>query len=200
VVQAAITALGGATAVGQVQNWEFQGLTAGPLDTGNETETIDVQVPSESIVINGVSRLAPKFVSSSLFIPVLAGAILLQEAQDPNYELHLDAPSTLASKPVNIVKFLAASSKGIAQIWVFDAATGLPARVFFESPAQIGRTKSFHALVDLSDYRAVSGALYPFSLVIYMEGSLPETLDLQSLTASATTSPSQAGPTTGGVQ
>jgi hypothetical protein len=65
--------------------------------------------------------------------------------------------------------------------------------VFFELPAQIGQTKSLRGLVDLSDYRAVSGALYPFTIVVYMEGSLPATLTLRSLTPSATTS-------TGGAQ
>jgi len=197
VLQAAITALGGATAIGQGQDWDFQSLSDGPLDGGNNTETISFQVPNASIVVNGVSGPAPKFVSSSLFIPVLAGAILLQELQDSNYEVHFDGVSTLASKPVNVVKFLVTSSQALTQIWVFDAATGLPARVFFESPAQIGQTKSFRALVDLSDYRAVSGVLYPFSVVTYMEGSLPETLSLQSVTPSANASPTPTGSTTG---
>ena len=198
VVQAAITALGGATAIVQAQSWDFQGISDGPLDSGKKTETISVQAPNASIVVNGVSRPARKFVSSSLFLPVLAGTILLQESQDSNYEMRFDGVSTLASKPVSIVTFLANSSHSIAQIWVFDAATGLPARVFFESPAQIGLTKSFRALVDLSDYRAVSGVLYPFSIVTYMDGTLPETLNLQSLTPSASTLPNTTGLTTGG--
>jgi hypothetical protein len=129
----------------------------------------------------------------------LAATILLQESQDSYFEIHFDGSSTLASKPVNVVKFLATSSHALAQIWVFDAATSLPARVFFESPAQIGQTKSFRALVDLSDYRAVSGVLYPFSVVTYVEGRLPEILNLQSLAPSAITSPTQMGPATGGV-
>jgi hypothetical protein len=192
VVQAAITAMGGATAIGQGQNWEFQGLADGPFDSGNKTETVNFQVPNASIVVNGVSRPAPKFVSSSLFLPVLAGAILLEESQDSNYEMRFDGVSTLASKPVNVIKFLVTRTQAIAQIWLFDAATGLPARVFFESPAQIGQTNSFRALVDLSDYRAVSGSLYPFNIVTYVEGRLPETIRLQSLT--------QNTATTGGVQ
>jgi hypothetical protein len=199
-VQAAITALGGATAIGQGQNWDFQGLLDGPFDSGNKPETISVQAPNASIVVNGVSTPAPKFVSSSLFLPVLAGAILLQESQDSNFELRFDGPSTLASKPVTVVKFLAHDSHAIAQIWAFDATSGLPARVYFESPAQIGLTKSFRALVDLSDYRAILGVLYPFSIVTYMEGKLPETLRLQSLTPNMAFAPSQSGTATGGVQ
>jgi hypothetical protein len=200
VVQAAITALGGAMAIGQSQAWDFQGVSDGPLDSGNKTETISPQVPNTPIVVNGVSSPAPRFVSSSLFLPVLAGAILLQESQDSYFEMHFDEASTLASKPVKVVKFLVTSSQAIAQIWVFDAATGLPARVYFESPAQIGQTKSFRALVDLSDYRVVSGALYPFSIATFMEGKLPETLTLQSLTTSTTISTTQITPATGGAQ
>ena len=200
VVQAAITALGGAAAIGQGQFWDFQGLTDGPLDSGTRPETISAQIPNATIVVNGVSKPAPKVISSSLFLPVLAGAILLQESQDSYFELHLDEPSTMASKPVNVVKFLVTSSHALAQIWVFDAVTGLPARVFFETPAQVGQTKSFRGMVDLSDYRPVSGVLYPFSIVTYVEGKPPEILNLQSLTPSAPTSPSQTAHTTGGVQ
>src|SRR5467141_4137873 len=119
VVQAAITALGGATAIGQGQDWDFQGISDGPLDSGNKTETISVQAPNASIVVNGVSRPAPKYVSSSLFLPVLAGAILLQESQDSYYEMRFDGNSTLASKPVSVIKFLVTSSQAVAQIWVF---------------------------------------------------------------------------------
>src|ERR1700739_2336034 len=82
VVQAAITALGGAAAIGQGQFWDFQGLTDGPLDSGTRPETISAQIPNATIVVNGVSKPAPKVISSSLFLPVLAGAILLQESQD----------------------------------------------------------------------------------------------------------------------
>jgi hypothetical protein len=194
VVQAAITALGGATSISQGQSWDFQGLLEGPFDSGIEIETIKLQLSNATIVGNGVSRPAPKFLSPSLFLPVLAANVLLQESQDSNYEMQPDAPSTLGSKPVNVVKFLLSSTKAVAQIWVFDTSTGLPVRIFFELPAQMAQTKSFRGLVDLSNYSAVSGVQYPFTVVTYIEGMLPETLNLKSVT------PSQTAQLTGGVQ
>src|SRR5579863_4887527 len=56
VVQAAITALGGATAIGQVQTWELQALADGPIDNGKISDTISFEIPNDTIVINGVSR------------------------------------------------------------------------------------------------------------------------------------------------
>jgi hypothetical protein len=200
VVQAAITALGGATAIGQAQSWDFQGLANGPFDTGSETETIKLQLVNASIMVNGVSRPAPRFASPSLFLPILAGTILLQESQDSNYVLRFDGGSTLSSKAVTGVTFLTAGTQAIAQTWLFDAATGLPARIFFESPAQAAQTKSYRGLIDLSDYTAVSGVLYPFSVLTYAENSLPETLILQSVTPATSTLPSQSGSSTGGAQ
>ena len=180
VVQAAITAMGGATAIGQAGTWELQAVLEGPLETGNRIEAIGFQAPS-TINVNGVATPAPKHITSSLFLPALLAAVLLQESQDSDYSIRFDGSSTLASKPVTIVTFLTTGSHAIAQIWVFDRATGLPARVFFESPAQIGLTQSFRALIDVSDYRAISGVLHPFRIVTYMEDRLPQTLNLQSL-------------------
>ncbi len=200
VVQAAITALGGATAIGQAQNWDFQGVSNGPIEGENKAETINAQPSKASIMVKGIARPAHRFVTASPFLPALVGAILLQESQDVNYELHFDGTSTLGTRSVNVVKFLETNSHTIAQIWAFDAITGLPARVYFVSPAQIGLTKTYRGLVDLSDFRPVSGVLHPFTIVSYKEGQQPETISLQALAPSAAFSGNQTGSTTGGVQ
>jgi|HubBroStandDraft_2_1064218.scaffolds.fasta_scaffold356678_1 hypothetical protein len=184
VVQAAITALGGATAIAQSQVWEFHGALEGPMESGIRTETIKLQIQNSSITINGITRTAPTFLNPSLFLPVLAGAVLLQESQDPTYELHLDSPSILAGKPVTVVKLVLRDSQLLAQVWVFDTTTNMPIRIFFELPAQMAQTKSFRGLVDLSNYRSISGVQYPFTVVNYTADKLPETLTLQSLTPS----------------
>jgi hypothetical protein len=197
VVQAAIAAMGGANAIGQVDDWDLQALLEGPLETGNRAENIRFQVPNASV--NGNASPAPKYITSSLFVPALLGAILLQESRDSNYSVRFDGSSTLASKPVTVVTFLSNDSQSIAQIWAFDTATRLPARVFFDSPAQIGLTQSFRALIDVSDYRAISGVLHPFRIVTYMGGRPPQVLNLQSLTARPSASTNQPG-TPGGAQ
>jgi hypothetical protein len=200
VVQAAITALGGATAIGQSQTWDFQGQLDGPMESGNKDETIKFQLVNSMIVVNGVSRRAPRIASPSLFLPVLVGPLLLQESQDSNYVMHFDGPSTLASNPVTVIRLISTDSRSLAQIWAFDAATGLPDRVYFELPAQIGQSESFRATVDLSNWRTVSGVQYPFTVLTYMEGIPRQTLSLQSITPGAAASPSQTAQVTGGVE
>lgn len=201
VVQAAITDLGGATAIGQAQSWTFQGQLEGPLDNGDRSETIDLQSASASIVVNGVSRPPFKQSIRSIFLPALLAFVLLQESQDSNYSVQYGGTSTLDSKPVTIVIFsMARSSYAIAQTWIFDNATGLPTRVGFKLPAILGQSESFPSVVDLSDYRSVSGVLYPFRIVTSLERSLPETLILQSVSPTVTTPSSTTAAPAGGAQ
>lgn len=200
VVQAAITALGGATVIGQSDTWELEARLDGPIDSGVKTETINLHIPNATIAVSGVSKPSPKFVSPSVFLPALAAAVLLQESQDSSFIMRFDSPSTLGSKPVNIIKLISSSTQAIAQVWVFDAASGLPMRVIFDLPAEIGLTRTFGRMIDFSDWRVVSGVLYPFSVVIYVSGRLPETVELESVSASASTSSSTTSPITGGGQ
>jgi hypothetical protein len=194
VVQAAITALGGTTAIGQSQAWQFQGQLDGPIESGSKTETIKLRILSPTVVVRGITRLAPKHLGPSLFLPILAGAVLLQQAQDSNYEIRLDSPSTLAGRPVNTIKFVYATSGTLAQVWTFDATTNLPVRILFESSAVVAQTQSIRGVVELSNYTTTSGVQYPSTVVTRMEGSSPETLQLQSVT------PFEDGQATGGAR
>ena len=50
VVQAAITALGGATAIGQAQSWTFQGSLSGPTANGNVSYTVSTAIDTTSYI------------------------------------------------------------------------------------------------------------------------------------------------------
>jgi len=184
VVQAAITALGGATAISQAQSWTFQAQLAGPIDTGNRSETIDRKSAAGYVVVNGVTKPAPKHMAYSVFVPALLGAVLLDEFQDPKYGMRYGSTSTLGSEPVTSVTFsMTNSSFAIAQTWVFSSKTNLPVRVQFRLPGHIGQTRSFSGVVDLSDYRPISGSWYPFRIVTWLEDNSPEVITLQSLSS-----------------
>jgi hypothetical protein len=183
-VNAAITALGGTTSIDQAQTWAFEAQLDGPMESGSKSETISLQIPSATIVVNGVTRRVGRLVRPSLFLPVLVGAILRQESQDPRFVMVFDGPSTIASRSVNVVNFLDSTTRAIAQVWAFDAATTLPTRAVFEMEAQIGLAKSFRGLVDFSNYVSVSGVLHPFTVTTYIEGKEPQTLNLKSVTPS----------------
>jgi hypothetical protein len=184
VVQAAITALGGATAIGQSQSWTFQAQMQGPHANGNVGYMISTDTDSGKFVVaNGKTKPAPPI--SSHFIPALVGAILLKQSQDPKFSILYAGTSTLASGQVTVVVFAIGPTRLPAQIWSFDA-TNRPVQVDFRVPAQIGARKSFPFLIALSDYRSVSGIFYPFQIVSVVPGKPPEIIALQSLAAATT--------------
>jgi hypothetical protein len=184
VVQAAITALGGAAAIGQTQSWTFQAQMQGPHANANLDYVISTDTDTGKFLLaNGKTKPAPLI--HSHFIPALVGPILVKQSQDPEFSILYVGPSTLDSKPVTVVVFAVGPTRLPAQIWSFDA-TNLPVRVDFRSPAEIGARESFPFVVVLSDYRSVSGISYPFRIVSLLPGGPPQIVALQSVVASTT--------------
>ena len=78
VVQAAITALGGATAIGQAQCWTFQAQMQGPRANGDVGYVISTDTDTGMRVrADGTMRPAPLI--QSHFLPALVGSILIKE-------------------------------------------------------------------------------------------------------------------------
>jgi hypothetical protein len=189
IVQAAISALGGATAVGQPQSWTFQAQTQGPHSNGNVDYVISMDTDTGKIVRpDGTTK--PASAIHSYFVPALVGAILLKESQDPNLSMHYAGVSTQDSKPVTIIVFRVGSEGFPAQIWAFDSAN-LPVQIDVRLPPEIGARQSVYGLIALSNFQSVSGVLYPFRIVSFLMGRPPEIVTLQSVNASATTPPNE---------
>jgi len=189
VVQTAITALGGAAAIGRAQSWTFQAQTQGPHSNGNVDYMISTHTDTGKLVrTDGTTRPAPRI--HSHFVPALVGAILLKESQDPEFSMQYAGISTQDSNPVTTIVFTVDQARIPAQIWTFDAAN-LPIQIDFRLPAEIGARESFPLLVALSDYQPVSGVLYPFQIVTFLPGKPPEAVTLRSVNANATASPNE---------
>jgi hypothetical protein len=184
VVQAAITALGGATAIGQAQSWTFQAQTQGPHSNGSVDYVISTDTDTgKRVRPDGTTQPAPAI--HSHLVPALVGLILLKESQDPQFSMQYAGLSMQDSKPVTAIVFRLGSEGFPAQIWTFDTAN-LPVQIDFRLPAEIGARQSFPLVVALSDYRPVSGILYPFQIVTLWPGKPPEIVTLQSVSANAT--------------
>jgi hypothetical protein len=184
VVQAAITALGGATAIGQAQSWTFQGRMFGAF--GNENVNYAMSTDSDTGTLglpDGTTRPAPK--PQSYFVPALAASILLRQFQDPAFTLRSGGTTTMDSKPVTIVifAFQAGTVQFPAQVWTFDESN-LPVKVDFRLPAEVGARRSIHGTVLLSDFHTVSGVLYPFTLVERPPAGQTEVVQVQSVSSS----------------
>jgi hypothetical protein len=198
VVQAAITALGGAAALAQAQSWTFQAQMQGPQANRNVDYMISTHTDTGHYVLpDGTTKPAPAI--HSHFVPALAGAILLKESQNPKFSLHYAGQSTLDSRPVSVIVFSSGPIQFRAQIWYFDASN-LPVQIDFRLSAQIGARQSLYGLVALSDYRSVSGVLYPFQIVSSLPGRPPEIVTVQSVTTSTTAEPNEFNGPAGDLQ
>jgi hypothetical protein len=182
VVQAAITALGGATAISQAQSWTFEAQMQGPHANGNVDYVISTDTDTEKIMRPDGS-MKPARPIHSHFVPALVGAILLRESQDPEFITQYVGASTVDSKPVTVVALTIGRSGFPAQIWAFDGGN-LPVQIDFRLPAEIGARQSVYGLVSVSDYQTVSGVLYPYRIVSFLKGKAPENITLQSVNAS----------------
>lgn len=189
VIQAAIKALGGATAIVEAKSWTFQAQTQGPRTNGNITYAMSTDTDTGRYGLpNGTSRPAPSI--HSHFLPALVGSILSKESQDAEFWIQYGGVTTLGSQPVTAIVFAVGPAKFPGQIWYFDA-TDLPVQVDFRLPAEIGARSSFPGLVALSDYRSVSGVLYPFRIVSFVAGKPPEIVILQSVATGAAATPNE---------
>ena len=199
VVQAAITTMGGATAIGQAQSWSFQGQTEGRIENGTIREDLPLRPVAGATVNAPPTWATPR----SLFVPALVSTILLKQFQDLNFSLRQEAAPS--SDPATaVIVFLLPTQTGEsvpaqpAQRWYFDTTSGLPTRIEFKLPAEIGQTQNFPGIVTLSDYRAVGGVLYPFQIVTFLRRQkATETITLLSVTPS-TAAPSVGNAAVGG--
>jgi hypothetical protein len=189
-VQAAIAALGGASAISQTQSWAIQGTLAGPFNSRAWSETIVPKTAASATVPPSQptrpTTSAPNILTTSFFVPALLGAVLSEESQDPNYTLRYVGPTILGSEAVTEIVFSRArTAAGRAQVWYFDSKTSLPAQIEFNLPAQLGHMKSPIGTVAVSNYQPIAGILYPTHIVVTGPGSLPEVITTQSVSPNA---------------
>ncbi len=201
VVQAAITAMGGATAIGPLQSWTFKAQAEGRIANGAISEGLALAIPTDSSLPAGTTAKAPPPWARprSLFVPALVSAILEKESQDPNFVLkQAAAPPSVPNSTLVVFSVTTKTGANIpAQQWYFDNTSKLPVRIDFTLPAKVGLMEAFPGAVVLSNYQAVGGVLYPFKIVAFLQRQrATQTITLQSVTPS-TTVPS-ATPTAAG--
>ncbi len=201
VVQAAITAIGGATAITPLQSWTFQGQASGRVANGPITEVLAASLPPTSQPAGTTVKTPPPWAQPrSLLLPALMSAILISESQNHGFLLKQGGASgTVPNSTVVIFALSTKAGSAVAQRWHFDNASNLPTKIEFMVPAKFGVMETFPGTVTLSNYKNVGGVLYPFQIVTFLQREhVTQTITLQSVTPS-TTLPASNTPT-GGAQ
>ena len=214
VIQNAISALGGATNIGQAKDlkviaqrqasaasstpsgkivWEAAGAefkSDFPAAKGRSILTSGHGKPVRSV--DGVSEPVAPYVVHAMFVPSLVGALLLRESQDPNRSFEL-LPQQPDNNAVTIIKTYSVVNQSdrvaTEQTWYFDSGTGLPMRIEYrfphpKNPNQFGTTS-----VDLSNFKPIENVLYPFQIVMSQLGLKMADVTVQSISVNTNLPP-----------
>ena len=204
VVQAAITATGGAAAIGTLQSWTFQAQAQGRIANGPISESLALSLPQNTTQPAGTTAKAPPpwAQARSLFVSALIGAVLVHQSQDSSFVVKQAASSASVPNSTAVLFSRVTKTGGnvSAQRWYFDNTSGLPNRIDFLSPPKIGPIEGFSGTVVLSNYKTVGGIQYPFQIVTFLQREhASETITLQSV-APSTTLPTATNTSAGGAQ
>lgn len=192
VVQAAITALGGAVAINQVQNWTFQAQMQGLHGNDNVNYALSATVSPQATIngVDGTAKAKKMRASRSFFIPFVLGYVLLNQFQSQEFPLKFSGQTDLGSGAVAVVTFSNPQNPALmAQRWYFDTITNLPVRIEFLWPAAVGPKISFSGVIEVSGYKATAGVLYPSKVVTISDTSQTDIIILQLITPSASSLP-----------
>lgn len=191
ILNAAVTALGGSTAILQNQSWTFTATMQGGLVNRDVTYGLTSDLGKADQITAAVGTLKDGQslpVIRSLFVPAIISSVLAKQVADNSLSIQYLGSSTLGKTAVEVVSFLPAGEATLAhQTWFIDAATSLPIRVDLTSPAIIGSKMSFVGPVYLSNYQSIGGVLYPFRILTRLPGVPPEIITLKNVAPSAAT-------------
>jgi hypothetical protein len=207
VVERSIAALGGAEHIGQiadctveVQVQASQGSTVSSgmsvykfagaeyradSTTAEGTRTLASGHGKPFAIASGATKGIPPHVMRAMFSPAMAAVALLHDSNDANYSLLYKGTGTLGAEQVSIVEISSQATWIDAlvtpQTWYFDNGSGLPVRVEYWSPDFRNPRHHADSAVDLSEFRNISGAFFPFQYTTSMNGTPTKTVTVTSV-------------------
>lgn len=229
VVQQSIMAMGGAAALGQVQNSVVTATIVNPAVqesapqgttetftwtyAGSEFRLEDSGTTGAHVLVSSGGSpqdyhdgawyvVSPISVRTNLpyHVPALA---LFGETQNPGYSFVFIGSTTINGKTATHIQTRDDSDTTghlfTPQDWYFDPATALPLRVEYQIPMSLNPSDSFRASIDFSNFQAVSGVLIPFQLSI-AEGPVSMTSTVTSAVFNTAVNSSVFAPSTAGAQ
>ncbi len=211
VLQTAIAAMGGATAVGQLQNVIAQGSMVSAPSASDPAGNFTM----EDLFTAQGHEFRDSFRSASLNQDFVSGhgtPGMLSNGRTKNFMPHMANSRLAVHLPMIVLaQFLANANCNITfvgqttingqaavqvhfhvdmdivrqtlsiQDWYFDPVTALPLRVEYRLPDASNALFFVNAAADLSDFRKVQGILFPFHILSYVDGKPRDVLTFSSV-------------------
>jgi hypothetical protein len=194
-VQAQSDAASDAQAISGTMTWKMSGAEYridGPGPNGTASVMTGHGKPA---MINGPTKALPIYVTQALFVPVAIASVLAQELENPKMSLRFKDTEMLGTESLTVVTTALEmdypDNVVTPQTWYFDIATGLPVRVEFRSPDTRQPTNFIPSAVELSNYKAVSGVAYPFTVISTVDGRTQVVFTVQSVVVNSGIAPNQ---------
>ena len=143
------------------------------LNSGGTTS----KLPMESVVTTQCTYFPLPFLAGAIANPDVALKYVGLEALNGGSTQHIRLRNTFASIP----DLQAIANLSLTDVWL-SATSGLPQKVSFTHHASGGSSPGVRVDVFLSNYKNVSGILYPFSLQVSLNGTTWATVSIQNVT------------------
>ena len=204
VVQQAIQAMGGETGIKNIPNVNFQGsITNSPNTTGTYTKTWQAPpapaVPTARAANSSATASKPTPTPTPApttvpFTPAFVATTLLTQLRSNAFSLQYAGQVVLGTNTATAVTFTFNPPTKLppgttlpsvpAQTWYFSIQTALPVRIEYKASGTTPSGSVQLQAIDFSDYRPVSGVLYPFNMVLHRSDQVNQTLTIQIVTPS----------------
>ncbi len=150
-------------------------------DQATESERKSAKPLQLELVVTSQSACFPlPLLAAALNHPDTAFEYLGQETLDALAVHHIRFWNTFSSN----AKFRHLAEFSVKDLWI-DAATGLPRKLSFDRRAAGGAEPRIPVEVFFSDYRRVSGALYPFRIEKHFNGTPWATITIENVQLNA---------------
>ncbi len=135
----------------------------------------------------------PTHLLYSEFPKHLIASALYRRLMDPSATFLVGGTGTVNGQPVTMVATRVDSDPEganlTAQVWSFDAKTGLPLRVDWVLGLPQNANNTANLAAEFGDFRSVSGVLVPFQITFYASGIKLDVTTLTSVTLNTGVSP-----------
>jgi hypothetical protein len=226
VLQSAIAAMGGPSAISAIQDATVQGTLQNATGAAGQTigfiwrtagsefrQEIQTNGATTRIYVSGHGSprdlrrgtwVSLPYHESRAVLPYqLPAVVLLSELNSPNYTISYVGPVTINGNSVIQVHTCDESDfishLVLPQEWYFDPASGLPVQVDFKIPSDTAANDPRSGSIQFSNFKIVNGIAVPFQLSL-QEGSGSATAIVSSVQFNSSIPASDFDPPSGGAQ